>query len=254
MSDPPGGQKSPPPGRPVEEEEEEEDPSTAQDRRTLQALETYAAACANDAILARKAADDAAFAFRTGAALDPHTVLEVQRKRPGGGVTTPAVISTGSARIVITTEHSNAGLRAAGGYYSHYAEKIDAAAKEVTATSRRIQPMHRYGTRAKKSTSGTATAQPSASGAGAAEPSTSGAGAAKPSTSGAGAAKPSTSGAAAAKPSTSGAAAADPSTSGAAGAKPSTSGAGTASEAGTPRTPQVTVPKKAGKSGQQARC
>ena len=134
----PGGETSPPPTNTPDETEDE------LRARTLAALEDYADACANEAILARKAADDAAIAFRSGAAIPAHSVLELKRPQPGGGFATPAVISTGSARIVVTTERSHAGLRAPGGYYKHYVDKLDAAAKHVRVR-RVFEPMHTYG-------------------------------------------------------------------------------------------------------------
>ena len=104
-------------------------------REIVEKLKDYAAATANEAILAAKAYDDAEVAFRKGATLAPQSVLEIQRRRPDGTMTTPTVISSGSACVVVSLEHAHKGLRAPPGYYSAVGEGIKTRAKSMTPTT-----------------------------------------------------------------------------------------------------------------------
>ncbi len=119
------------------EEEEEETEAAEMKRRSvdLQRLQDYVNAATNEAILARRALDDAEVAFKSGATMLPHTVLEVQRKGPGDKMNTPVVVSSGGARVVVSLDRAHRGLRAPAGYYNFVSENIMAKAREFTSVT-----------------------------------------------------------------------------------------------------------------------
>ncbi len=126
----------------------------------LRRLNEYAKVAENEAIFARKMADDGAVALEHGTTMPPHSVLEVQRPGPGAGLSTPTVIASGNARVVVSLQQAHRGLRAPGGYYGHYRERIRQMAREfVREAPDRSRPYVRdFAAQTEPSTSETATA------------------------------------------------------------------------------------------------
>ncbi len=90
----------------------------------LQHMEDLALAALNDAVMARRIADDAKIAYASGKSLPPLSTVTIARPKPGGGMTTPAVIATGTTRMVVSTESAPGGMRGERSLYAHFERKV----------------------------------------------------------------------------------------------------------------------------------
>ena len=113
-----------------EESVSSNDDDAAFRREQLQRLQDYAAAAESEAVTARKMADDGAIAMEHGTTLPPHSVMEIMRQGPGTGLRTPTVIASGNARVVVSLHQAHRGLRAPGGYYHQFRQRIRELARD----------------------------------------------------------------------------------------------------------------------------
>ncbi len=95
----------------------------------LQRFRDQEKAALNHAIYAARIREDAEIAFKTGKTLPPSSVTHIERPRPTGGTSIPAVVSSAGTRMIISTDTTTGGLRAPSEHYKHLENKVRAMAR-----------------------------------------------------------------------------------------------------------------------------